>query len=495
MRRRIVTQRINNRVYPPSAKALADNGPGRRNGLMPSLLPYMIVMATALFIPAQAKAEVVLGLGGYTQARLTNTENTDARLNTDIGLSGNAGWRWQSGSRSLNAGYALTTRASAGSWLDPDTIEGQLDQQITGSTRFSQQARNNLWDLSVGHQATLYNPSQGLTINPFDLDVRQGLSANAGLNLQPASRTRVRLGVNAGTSIDADFNDAGSTLGWAASATRQLKPRTSGTLTLSQTAAYSPEGGDPAVISNVQLSLNRVLQNGSVSGAVGVSQSEQGNVSTEAVTGSLARRWQWSQHQGELSANRAISSTLFDLTTLTPEASGGASPSGSAAETLAPETLAPETLAAETLAAETPADSVESISLVDSISLRLSTQRWCSLCTNNLTLSGSRAQQLSDSVPGVADEQYSASVGTGMTLRVSPAESVNLTYQWQGDGLGQDEQFQQRNQISGGWQRALDRRLSVSGLAQVQWLTGRNIDNRNEWLLRASATYQLGSVQ
>lgn len=471
MRQRIVTSHYVLKPNQARHSGLASAKPSLRNGCMPSLF----VVGVSLFAMAQAESVAMFSVGGYTGARLSDTENTDARLSTDLGLTGSAGYSWQSGNRSLNSGYSISTRATAGSWLDLENAEGRLDQQITGATRFTQQARNNLWDVSFGHQASLYNPSDGLTINPFDLDVQQGFSANAGLNLQPGTRTRLRLGVNAGTSVDADFENQGHTLGWTASATRQLNPRTSGSIEVSQTDVYSPGEDEPVSINNAQLSLSRVLQNGSVSGSLGFSQSEVEGVNYESVTGSLARRWLWSEHEGELSYNRAISNTLLDLTTLEPLASSLGDQQGNSSN-------------------EPEGDTFQSLSLSDSVRLELSTERWCDLCTNSLSISGTRTEQLS-SVPGLAEEQYIASVGTGMAVKVNPNETVSLNYLWQGQGLGPEEEFQGHTQVSGGWQRALDRRLTVSGSAQVQRLTGRGIDARGEWSLRAEATYQLGSVQ
>lgn len=437
--------------------------------------PGVVVALVSLFVTVQADSKTVFSVGGYTGARISDTATTEASLRADVGITGNAGYSWQSGSRSLNSAYSLATRTSVGNLLDLENAEGRLDQQITGATRFIQQARNNLWDFSLGHEASLYNPSEGLTLNPFDLEVLQGFSANGGLNLQPDARTRLRLGVNAGTSVDVDFEEQGSTLGWSASATRQLNPRTSGSVQVGQTVAFSPETDDPVQIDSAQLSLNRSLRNGSVSGSVGVSQSEVEGLKYESVTGSLSRRWQWSEHQGELSYNRAVSNSLLDLTTLEPVADSLGSQVSSSPD-------------------DPPGDTFQSLSLSDSVRLVLTTERWCSLCTNTLSIAGTRTEQLS-SVPGLADEQFSASVSTGMIVRVTTVESVNFNYQWRGEGLGPDEQLQQRNKLSAGWQRSLDRRLTVSGTAQVQWLKGQAIDNRNEWSLRASATYQLGAVQ
>lgn len=436
----------------------------------------LALLASVLLLGSKVMAEqprLTLGLDGYTQSRLSTSSDSTvgSSLNADAGINASAGARWQSGTRQINLGYQFNTRASYGSWLDLDNAESQLSNQLTGSAIYLQQDRFERWDVSASHQATVYNPEQGLTLNPFDLEVRQGLSLAGGVNLQPSSRTTFRVSINAGTSFSADLSPLGRTLGWASSLRRQLRPRSSASVQISQTYAYAPDVDEPMRIDTAQLGLNRTLENGTISATLGISQSTQNNRSNEALTGSLTRRWQWAEHQTDITLSRSISSTLLDLTQ---------------ASELPGSTIDPTPGDDITTEQGTSPVTPEPLGIQDSLQIAFNTQRLCELCSLTYSAGTTRSDQFSTS-----SIEYGANASLGLRYQVTPQQTARANYKWQGLGLNTSDR-QETHQASLGWSRNLDRRLGVN--ASLQYVRSISDTSEEETAVRIGANYRLGTL-
>ena len=359
------------------------------------------------------------------------------------------------GSHSYNLGYgASRTQRYQDGYSD--------SVRLNGSAGYRFVARNGRFDANANHGVSTSNRSGLIFFDPDDFRTQNRISAGAGINQRLGSVTTARLSGQVG----ATFNENSSTNAQSASTqlavNRRLSERSTAGAYASRAYTVTDYDTITSTTDTAQGTYSRVLSNGGLNLSAGMSWANTENGDFVAATGSAARNWVGAERQFSLTYNRAVVSTVLELTVLQLNEPA----EGETEFTLTEEEI-----------------QVSDLSLRDQVGMRFSSNRLCELCSYSITLSSARLESLT-----TQQSSFQHQFITQFGYQIDPLQSANINYSLAitTDALTEGP-WNRRQQLSLGWQRQLAERVQANGSASHSWLGGEQSGRRTD--LRLGASY------
>lgn len=365
-----------------------------------------------------------------------------------LGVGIDVGARETRGSHSYNLGYGASR------------IQGYRDGysdviRLNGRAGYRFVARNGRFDANANHGVTTSNRSGLIYFDPDDFSTQNQISAGAGLNQRLGALTTARLSGQVGATFNEDSAANSQSASSQLAINRRLSERSTAGANVSRSYGLTDYETVTSTTDTAQGTYSRILSNGSLNLAAGMTWANTDNSEFTAATGSAVRTWVGADRQFSLTYNRSVSSTVLDLTVLQLN---------EPAEDETEFTLTEEDI------------QVSDLSLSDQVGVQYRSGRLCELCTYSLSLSSARVESLT-----TQQSNYQHQFATRLGYQIDPLQSANINYSLAitTDKLTEGP-WNRRQQVSLGWQRQLAENVQATGSASHSWLGGEQSGRRTD---------------